>query len=104
MRRRNSRRKGSEMRSTGARQKSRQHAGGMKGKCINRLRRDGVGFFGVDTEVGDGFFDDFFFDFSVEEKLVERGEGDEARVDFKKIAERFAVIAAAEAVGAERRD
>src|ERR1700735_526444 len=71
---------------------------------VHPLRGDGVGFFGVDAEVGDGFFDDFFLDFSVEEKLVERGEGDEARVHFKEIAEGFAAVAAAENVGAERGD
>src|SRR5271155_1369447 len=83
---------------------SRDGAGATKGKYINLLRGDGVGLFAVDAEVGDGFFHDFFFDFSVEEKLVERGESDEARVHFKEIAEGFAVVAAAEAVGAERRD
>src|ERR1700735_2077658 len=81
-----------------------QNAGLKAAATKTLLRSYGVGFFGVDAEVGDGFFDDFFFDFSVEEKLVERGEGDGARVDLKKIAERCAVIAAAEAVGAERRD
>src|ERR1700735_1400596 len=80
-----------------------QNAGLKAAATKTLLRSYGVGFFGVDAEVGDGFFDDFFFDFSVEEKLVERGQGDEARVHFKEIAEGFTMIAAAEAVGAESR-
>src|SRR3984885_5752879 len=68
------------------------------------LRGDGVGLFGVDAEVGDGFLYDFFFDFSVEVKFVERGERDETRVYFEEIAQRRAAFAAAEAVGAQRRD
>ena len=74
---------------------------GLKAAATNaQLRGDRVGLFAVDAEIDDGFFHDFFFDFSVEEKLVERGEGDEARVHFKEIAQRGAAVAAAEAVGA----
>src|ERR1700735_5207539 len=113
-----SERQGRRYESNRASQKSRRDAGATKGdgataRCRTGVRRsrdgaelrgDGVGLLAVDAEVLDGFLDDSFFDFSVEEKLVERGEGDEARVHFKEIAEGFAAVAAAEAVGAERGD
>src|ERR1700683_220671 len=70
----------------------------------NRLRRHWIRFLAVDAEIGDGLLYHFFLNFSIEEKFIQRGKGDEARVHFKEIAQRGAAVTAAEPVGAERRD
>ena len=59
-----------------------------------------VGFFWVDAQIFYGFGHYAGLDFAVLLELVERGQGDEAGVDFEEVAQRLAAFAAAEAVGA----
>src|SRR5260370_42479656 len=76
-----------------------------RGQLVKRFRpksRDyGVGFFGVDAEVFDGFGNDTGLDFAVLLELVQGGKGDEAVVDLEEFAQGLAAFAAAEAVGAD---
>jgi hypothetical protein len=62
----------------------------------------GVGSFGVEAEVCEGFFSDLRLDDAVARELGERGGDDGFGVDLEVAAEVLAVVAAAEAVGAER--
>src|SRR5258708_12304237 len=79
-----------------------QHRGQI-GKRVRPKSRDyGVGFFGVDAKVFDGFGYDTGLDFAVLLELVQGGQGDEAVVDLEEFAQGLAAFAAAEAVGAER--
>lgn len=66
-----------------------------------RLGSDRIGLVGVDAEVFRSFVEDRALHLSVEEKLVERGERDEARIDLEEIAQGVAALAPAEAVSAE---
>ena len=67
-----------------------------------RLGSDRIGLVGVDAEVFGSFVEDRALHLSVEEKLVERGERDEVRIDLEEIAQRETRVASPEPVRAER--
>src|SRR5580658_5069115 len=87
----------------------RSRADSVKRKCPrkssrkNRVSRcERVGFGDVDLEVLDGFLHHGGLNLAFAQQLVQRGQRDESRVDLEEVAQRFAVLAAAESVGAER--
>src|SRR5229473_1058085 len=69
---------------------------------LRALGSDGVGFFGVDAQVFDGFVYDGGVDLAVLLEFVEGSQGDEAVVDLEEFAQGLAAFAAAKAVGAKR--
>src|SRR5687767_5432613 len=69
-----------------------------------RLRGRRIGLVRIDAEIRDGLLHDLGFDLPFLEQLGQRRDGDEPRVDFEELAQRGAVFAPAEAVGAERAD
>src|ERR1700741_1999180 len=71
-------------------------------KATARSRSDRVRLLGVDAEVLHSSVEYAAFDLAVHEKFVERGDGDETRIDLEEIAKRGAAFAAAEAIGPER--
>ncbi len=95
---------------------TRAHAGSKPGSLVNApfatesilnesvltaLRDDRVRFLGVDAQVLNGVVEDGALDFAVHEKFVQRGQGDEARVNFEEIAQGSAALAAPEAIRAK---
>ena len=66
--------------------------------------RNRVGLLGVDAEFGDGFLDHRGLNLALAHQLVQRRQRDEPRIHFEEIAQGRAAFAAAEAIGAERRD
>src|SRR5690606_41124977 len=57
---------------------------------------------GVDTEIGHRFDDGADVDAALVGKRFERGDDDRFAIDLEEMPQRFAAVAAAEAVGAER--
>ena len=81
---------------------TRAHAGSRPGSLVNApfatesiltnqfataLGDGRVRFLGVDAEVFDGFVEDRTLDLSVHEQLMQRGQGDEAGVHLKEVAQ-----------------
>src|SRR5204863_5095683 len=60
-----------------------------------------VRLFRIDAQVLDGFVEDAALNLAVHEKLVQRGQRNEARVDFEEFAQRSAPFAAPESIGAQ---
>src|SRR5258708_1077464 len=97
---------------------TRAHAGSKPGSLVNApfatesiltnqfvtaLRDDRVRFLGVNAEILDGLVEDATLNLPIHEKLVHRGQCNEAGVDLEEITQRSAALAAPEAIGAERR-
>ena len=60
-----------------------------------------IGLVSIDAKVLDGFVEDAALDFAIHKEFVQRGQRNEARVDFEEVAKSATALAAAEPIGAE---
>jgi hypothetical protein len=58
-----------------------------RGSNADRLRSNGIGLLGVNSKIGDGFFDDRPLDLAFQEQFIQCSQRDKARVHFEEIAQ-----------------
>src|ERR1700759_3924987 len=69
---------------------------------VRELWADGGDLFGVDAQIGERRFGLLYVKLTVARQARKRGSGNIFRVDFEMFSQMFAIVAAAESVGAQR--